>query len=153
MTTIEAKATLMVSSPDFKHGDYIPMKYTCEGQNINPALDIKGIPKEAISLTLIMDDPDAPGGTFDHWLVWNIHPAETIAQDNLPGIAGKNSKGQNKYMGPCPPSGTHRYFFKVFALDTTLNLPAQASKQMLEQAMQDHVLAYGELIGLYKKHK
>lgn len=153
MATVEAKATLMVSSRDFRHEDHIPSKYTCEGKNINPSLDIKGIPKETISLALIMDDPDAPGGTFDHWLVWNIHPAEAITENSLPGIAGKNSKGENKYIGPCPPSGTHRYFFKVFALDTTLNLTGQANKQMVEQAMRDHIVAYGELIGLYKKHK
>ena len=152
MKTTDTKAALTVSSPDFKHEDYIPAKFTCEGKNINPSLNIKGVPKETLSLALIMDDPDAPGGTFDHWLVWNIHPAEKISEDSLPGIAGKNSSGKNKYMGPCPPSGTHRYFFKIFALDTTLHLPPHSGKQMLEQAMQGHVLAYGELIGLYKKH-
>jgi Raf kinase inhibitor-like YbhB/YbcL family protein len=152
MATISAKATLTISSPEFKHEAFIPTKYTCEGRNINPPVNIKGIPKEAVSLALIMDDPDAPGGTFDHWIVWNIYPTEAINENSLPGITAKNSRGEYNYMGPCPPSGTHRYFFKVYALDTLLDLEKEASKKMLEQAMQNHIVGAGELMGRYKKH-
>jgi Raf kinase inhibitor-like YbhB/YbcL family protein len=153
MATISEKATLTVSSPEFEHEAYIPIKYTCEGKNTNPPVNIKDIPKDAVSLVLIMDDPDAPGGTFDHWIVWNIQPTQTIIEDSVPGIAGKNSRGQKNYMGPCPPTGTHRYFFKVYALDTSLDLDDNADKKMVERALKDHIVAYGELMGLYKKHK
>jgi Raf kinase inhibitor-like YbhB/YbcL family protein len=153
MTTIAAKATLQISSPVFEHEGNIPMEYTCEGKNINPPVTIKGIPKQAASLVLIIEDPDAPGGVFDHWIVWNINPTETIGEDILPGITGKNSKGEYRYTGPCPPSGTHRYFFKVYALDTFLDLGDDADKKVVELALQDHILAYGELMGLYKLHK
>lgn len=152
MTTIAEKATLAISSPVFKHEGQIPMKYTCEGQDINPPVIIKGIPKEAISLVLIVEDPDAPGGIFDHWIIWNVRPTELIKENSNPGMAAKNSSGKSRYMGPCPPSGTHRYFFKVYALDTLLDLDDDADKKMVEQALQTHVIAYGELMGLYKKH-
>jgi len=153
MATISAKATLTVSSPAFEHEGYIPEKYTCEGENINPPIRIKGIPKEAVSLVLIMDDPDAPSGVFDHWVVWNIRPTEVINANNLPGVAGKNSAGESRYKGPCPPTGTHRYFFKVYAIDTLLDLGDDTDKKMVEQEIENHVIAYGELMGLYKKHK
>jgi Raf kinase inhibitor-like YbhB/YbcL family protein len=152
MTTIAAKATLTISSPAFEHEGYIPMKYTCEGKNINPPVVIKGIPKEAISLVLVIEDPDAPSGIFDHWTVWNISPTDIIKEDSVPGITAKNSKGEYHYTGPCPPSGTHRYFFKVYALDTHLDLGSDVDKKMVEQALHEHILAYGELMGLYKKH-
>jgi Raf kinase inhibitor-like YbhB/YbcL family protein len=151
-TTIAAKATLRISSPEFMDQGYIPMKFTCEGKNINPPLTIRDIPKETVSLVLIVDDPDAPGGTFDHWTVWNIRPTERIGENLIPGTPGRNSRGENRYTGPCPPSGTHRYFFKVYALDTLLDLDENADKKVIEDALHDHVLAYGELIGLYKKH-
>jgi len=151
--TIAAKATLKISSPDFKHMGYIPEKYTCEGYNVSPPLAIGEIPKGTISMVLIVEDPDAPGGTFDHWVAWNIQPTEVIGVGTAPGNIGKNSKGENKYTGPCPPAGTHRYFFKVFALDTMLDLKDDADKKVVEQALLNHVLAHGEMIGLYKKHK
>lgn len=151
MTTIAAKATLTVSSPVFEHGDHIPRRYTCEGENINPPVTIHGIPKETVSLVLIIEDPDAPQGIFDHWVVWNIKPTDTIKEKSLPGAVGKNSQDEFGYMGPCPPSGTHRYLFKVYALDSLLDLHDDVDKQMVEQALHDHVLAYGELMGLYKK--
>lgn len=152
MNTIAAKATLTIGSPEFKHEGYIPMKYTCEGKNINPPVTVDGIPDKTISLVLIVEDPDAPGGIFDHWAVWNIRPTETIKEDSMPGMVGKNSKGEYRYTGPCPPSGTHRYFFKVYALDTLLDLDEDVDKKMIEQALHDHVLAYGEMMGLYKRH-
>ena len=150
--TIAEKATLKLTSPAFEHEGHIPVKYTCQGDDINPPITIEGTPKETASLALILEDPDAPGGIFDHWIVWNIQPTKTIKEDRIPGRIGKNSRGQYSYTGPCPPSGTHRYFFKVYALDTTLDLKGDVDKKLLEQAMQGHIIAYGELMGLYKKH-
>lgn len=152
MNTIAAKATLTISSPAFGHEGFIPDKYTCEGKNINPPIAIKGIPKQALSLVLIIEDPDAPSGIFDHWAVWNIRPTNKIEENSLPGIAAKNSKGEKRYTGPCPPSGTHRYFFKIYALDTLLDLEDDADKKIIEHALANHVLAYGEMMGLYKRH-
>lgn len=149
--TNAAKTTLIIGSPEFKHNEHIPKKYTCEGYNVSPPLTIGEIPAGTISMVLIVEDPDAPGGTFDHWVIWNIQPTEVIGKGIVPGVVGKNSKGEHKYTGPCPPSGTHRYFFKVFALDTRLNLDDNADKKMVEQALHNHVLASGEMIGLYKK--
>jgi len=149
--TIAAKATLKISSPEFEHEGHIPAKYTCEGRNINPPIAIKGLPKQAISLVVILEDPDAPGGIFDHWVLWNIPPTELIGEDSVPGIAAKNSTGEYRYTGPCPPSGTHRYYFKVYALDTLLELDDDADKKVVEEALHDNVLAYGELMGLYSK--
>lgn len=151
MATIADKATLKISSPAFEHNGHIPEKYTCDGYNVSPPLAIGEIPKSTISMVLIVEDPDAPVGTFDHWIVWNIQPTEVIGEGTVPGVTAKNSNGERKYTGPCPPSGTHRYFFKVFALDTKLNLDDNANKKMVEGALNDHVLAYGEIIGLYKK--
>ena len=145
-------ADLSVESPAFEHGKLIPKKYTCDGQDINPPLTIEGIPKEAKTLVLAVDDPDAPSGTWDHWIVWDI-PASTskIAENSVPGKEGVNSARQQGYMGPCPPGGTHRYFFKVYALDTDLSLGASSRKKDVEKAMQGHVLAKGELMGLYRR--
>lgn len=151
MTTIADKATLKITSPEFEHKGNIPENYTCDGNNVSPPLSIEDLPKETTSMVLIVEDPDAPGGIFDHWVVWNIQPTEVIGKGTVPGIVGKNSKGEKKYMGPCPPSGTHRYFFKVFALDSQLDLDEDADKKIVEQALHDHVLAYGEIMGLYKK--
>ena len=150
-TTDKIKTTLTISSPSFKHEGLIPRTYTCEGSNINPSLVIERIPKEALSLALIVDDPDAPGGTFDHWLVWNIPPVRVIPENSQPGLEGMNSRGDLGYTGPCPPSGTHRYFFKVYAVDVLLETMKGATKEKLEFALQNHTIAYGELIGLYKR--
>jgi hypothetical protein len=145
-------ADLTIKSPAFEHGKLIPKKYTCDGQDINPPLTIEGIPKEARTLVLAVDDPDAPSGTWDHWIVWNI-PASTskIAENSVPGKEGVNSARQQGYMGPCPPGGTHRYFFKVYGLDTELSLGSGSKKKDVEKAMQGHVLAKGELMGLYRR--
>ncbi|MFZ6009618.1 MAG: YbhB/YbcL family Raf kinase inhibitor-like protein [Bacteroidota bacterium] len=144
--------TLTVQSTAFSHEGNIPSKYTCEGKGINPPLEILNIPTQAKSLVLIMDDPDAPRQTFDHWLVWNIRPEKDAIKENTsPGTTGKNSLGKNIYTPPCPPTGVHRYFFKVFAIDTMLDLNAGADKSALETAIKGHVLASGALIGLYKK--
>jgi Raf kinase inhibitor-like YbhB/YbcL family protein len=109
----ETATGLMVSSTAFSNGGHIPKKYTCEGQNVNPPLEIKGFPKDTKTLAIIVEDPDAPHRVFDHWLVWNISPNEPIAENSVPGISGRNSFGKKGYGGPCPPSGSHRYFFRV----------------------------------------
>lgn len=149
---LEAKEEKMkLTSPAFANKTMIPKKYTCQGEDINPLLKIEGIPQETVSLVLINDDPDAPGGTWDHWIVINIAPTQTIAENSVPGTQGKNSWGRNDYGGPCPPSGTHRYFFKLYALDTQLNLSEGASKKEVENAIKGHILEQTELIGLYEK--
>lgn len=143
---------LVIGSTAFASKEAIPAKYTCEGVNVNPAITIENIPSGTKSLTLIIDDPDAMGGTFDHWLIWNIRPMEMIVEDSVPGVEGKNSFGKKKYMGPCPPAGkAHRYYFKVYALDKILDIPEGSGKQLLEKAMDGHVLAQGEIIGTFKK--
>ena len=129
----------------------IPARYTCQGEDISPALEIQSIPEGTKSLALIVDDPDAPAGTWVHWVVFNIAPAGRIEESSSPGLQGKTSFGNNAYGGPCPPSGTHRYYFKLYALDTALQLQEGVSKAALTQAMQGHILATAELVGLYKK--
>ena len=143
---------LSVKSPAFEENKQIPKKYSCDGNDINPPLSIEGVPKETKTLALLMDDPDAPSGTFDHWVVWNI-PRSTvkIGENTVPRTEGINSARQRGYMGPCPPSGTHRYFFKVYALDTELNLGDNSRKKDVEKALKNHILAKGELIGLYSR--
>ena len=143
--------SLIVSSPAFEANDFIPSKYACTGANINPELKITGLPEHAVSLALIVEDPDAPKGVFDHWIMWDIPVNSKIGENTAPGTQGKNGKNENKYTGPCPPSGTHHYHFKVYALDTKLNLPAGCDKARLQKAMDGHILASGEVIGLFKK--
>jgi hypothetical protein len=144
----------MIKSPAFSSSGYIPARYTCDGGDINPPLEIYNVPAEAKSLALIVDDPDAPIGMWVHWVLWNIDPAtREIAEDHVPRntVQGKNDWKRNSYGGPCPPSGVHRYFFKLYALDARLNLGIGATKKELEKAMHGHVLASAELIGLYKR--
>lgn len=145
---------IKLTSPAFSDNGNIPGKFTCQGEDVNPQLDIEGVPAEAKSIVLIMDDPDAPMGTWDHWVVFNIAPdTTTIAENSIPSEAtqGKNSWGNSEWGGPCPPSGTHRYVFKLYALDTTLSLDHSAAKGDVEGAMQGHVLAQATLTGLYQK--
>lgn len=145
---------LTVSSAAFAEGAAIAAKYTCDGEDVNPPLAIGVTPAGTRSLALVMDDPDAPVGTWVHWVAWNI-PAQTrvIPENGLPAGAsqGRNDWKRNGYGGPCPPSGTHRYFFKLYALDTTLTLAPSATRADLERAMQGHVLAAGQLMGTYKR--
>jgi len=143
---------MKISSPVFENNENIPDKYTCKGEDINPPLTIENIPENTKSLVLIIDDPDAPIGIWVHWIVYNM-PANTarIAENSAPGIQGRNSWGRNEYGGPCPPSGTHRYFFKLYALDTELDLGEEATKQVVEGAMTGHILEKTELIGLFSK--
>jgi len=144
---------LRITSPVFENNGFIPVKYTCDGDDVNPPLKIEGIPRETKSLVLIVDDPDAPAGTFDHWIVWNIPPVEKIEENSVPGTEGLNDFRRHSYGAPCPPSGTHRYFFKVYALDTNLDLHPNSRKKDVEKAMKGHVLAKGEIVGLYKRRR
>ena len=144
-------SSLQLSSSAFKPNGMIPAKYTCDGKNINPPLTIDTIPQGTKSLAVIVDDPDAPGGNWDHWTVWNIPPGKDIKEDIDLGIVGLNDFGNHNFGGPCPPSGTHHYYFKVYALDTMLSIPRESNKAALVKAMVQHILAYGELIGLYKR--
>lgn len=143
--------SLQITSPAFGHNQMIPRKYTCQGEDINPPLVIENLPSGTESLVLIVDDPDAPGGTWDHWIIYNIPPTGRIEENSIPGSQSTNSFGKVNYGGPCPPSGMHRYFFKLRALDTQLAFKGMPSKQELEKVMQEHVLARAELIGLYQK--
>jgi len=143
-----------LSSNAFQNNGFIPSKYTCDGSDINPQLVIENVPPGTKSLALIVDDPDAPMGTWVHWVVWNIAPdIKEIKENNtLKGAAfGLNDFKKQSYGGPCPPSGTHRYFFKLYALDTTLNLPAGTKKPDIEKAMKGHVISQTQIIGLYKR--
>lgn len=142
---------LTITSPAFTTGDFIPRKYTCQGEDINPSIDVSGIPGETQSLVMIVDDPDVPMGTWVHWVVWNIPVAARIAENSVPGEEGWNDFKRKEWGGPCPPSGTHRYYFKVYALDDMLDLPSGSTKEELESAMGGHILAKGELMGKYKK--
>jgi Raf kinase inhibitor-like YbhB/YbcL family protein len=144
---------MKLTSPAFENNQEIPSEYTCDGADISPELNIGDVPENAKSLALIMDDPDAPGGTWVHWVVWNIPPdTKKIAKDAEPeGIQGTTSFGKQGYGGPCPPSGTHRYIFKLYALDTTLDLEEGSDKKELEAAMQGHIIEKTELTGPYKR--
>ena len=146
--------TLKLSSPAFRHSDSIPSKYTCDGADVNPPLVIENAPLNAKSLALIVDDPDAPAGNWVHWVVWNIDPTtDEIRENTVPSgaLQGINDFRKHDYGGPCPPSGTHRYFFKLYALDMMLSLGPKANKTELERAMKGHIVTQGELIGLYKR--
>lgn len=149
--TTTVHTTLKISSPAFENNSYIPSKFSCEGENVNPEIYIGNLPEDTQSIALIMDDPDAPNGTYDHWLMWNIPPIEKIEENSAPGVQGVNSAFKQKYIGPCPPSGVHHYHFKVFALDSHINLPRGTNKDALIRAMEGHIRAYGKLIGLYKR--
>ena len=142
---------MKLTSPEFENGNKIPRKFTSEGDNINPTLIIEDIPAGTKSLALIVDDPDAPMGTWVHWVSFNIPVVSQIDEDSIPGKQGINDFGRNDYGGPCPPSGTHRYFFKLYALDNVLDLNEGINKEALEEAVGGHILDKAELIGLYKK--
>lgn len=141
-----------ISSEVFESGEDIPAVYSCEGENINPPLHISGVPDGAQSLALIMEDPDAPGGDFTHWVVWNIDPGiKEIAEGSVPegAVQGLNGEGRRGYSGPCPPGGTHRYFFRAYALDTRLNPPEPVTAEDLEDSMEGHILAQAEIYGRF----
>nr|MBU1327926.1 YbhB/YbcL family Raf kinase inhibitor-like protein [Candidatus Omnitrophota bacterium] len=142
---------MKLKSPEFENNEYIPKRFTCSGENVNPALIIENAPTDAKSLTLIFDDPDAPGGDWVHWVVFDMPVVSKIEENSAPGKQGVNDFGRINYGGPCPPFGTHRYIFKAYALDIKLNLEEGLTKADLEKAMAGHILAKAELTGLYKK--
>ncbi|MEK7584857.1 MAG: YbhB/YbcL family Raf kinase inhibitor-like protein [Patescibacteria group bacterium] len=146
--------TLLLTSPVFQHNREIPARYTCQGDEVNPELLIQGTPSGTRSLVLIMDDPDAPVGVWDHWVLWNIAPETTeIAENSTPpgAVVGVNSGGQTRYQGPCPPSGTHRYQFTVYAIMDVLSLAPGSDKQTVLKAITGKVLDQCTLVGLYEK--
>jgi hypothetical protein len=150
---------MKLTSQAFQPGDLIPAKYTCAGLDVSPPLTWSDPPAGTRSFALISDDPDAPVGTWVHWVIWNIPPSARALEENLPKTAslpdgarqGTTDFKRVGYGGPCPPSGTHRYFFKLYALDATLDLPSSATKKDLEKAMQKHILAQAELMGKYRR--
>jgi len=143
-----------ITSSAFDHEGNIPSRYTCDGMDINPPLRIENTPPSAKSLALIVDDPDAPAKTWVHWVAWNIDPKIVeIKENSVPkgAVQGINDFRKHNYGGPCPPSGTHRYYFKLYALDTVLDLGNHAEKPDLEKAMKGHIIAQTELMGKYKR--
>lgn len=164
-------ADMQLTSPAFKHlshsqnpaekyspqesdaNSYIPVRYTCKGLDISPELRIEGVPENAKSLALIMDDPDAPIGTFVHWVIWNILPDTKVLKEGQspPGIQGMSDFHKRSYGGPCPPSDIHRYYFNLYALDTFLNIPIPSGKSDLIHEIGSHLIDKTELIGLFKR--
>lgn len=151
---------MKITSSAFEHNGRIPVKYSCDGENVSPPLSFADVPEQAESLVLIMDDPDIPGfvkekmgiDVFDHWVVFNIPPSTIVVEEGgVPGKQGKNSRGEAKYTGPCPPDKEHRYFFKLYALDAELDLREGATKDEVESAMTGHVVMKAELIGLFER--
>lgn len=144
---------MKLTSTAFENGGQIPSRYTCDGEDISPPLEIAEMPAGTESLALVMDDPDAPRGTFDHWIVWNIAPeTKKIPEGKQPsGVAGKNDFGKLAYGGPCPPSGTHTYRFRLYALEIVLNLEEGADKERLQQAMKGYILGEALLEGDYAR--
>ena len=154
LTTIKTTSTMKIESSAFEYGHTIPQKYTCDGQNVNPPLKISGVPENAKSLVLIMDDPDAPAGTWVHWTAWDMKPGTAEIKENSKpsgAVEGKTSFGEIGYGGPCPHSGTHRYFFRLYALDIELNLSSGATIKQLEQAMDGHIIDKADLMGVYSR--
>lgn len=150
---------IQLTSEAFSDGTMIPKRFTCDGEDLSPPLSWSGLPAGTGSLALICDDPDAPVGTWDHWVLFNIPASATGLPVNVPAKAilddgsvhGNNSWGRLGYGGPCPPGGTHRYFFKLFALDIALNLKTGATKSQLVKAMEGHILDQGQLMGKYRR--
>jgi Raf kinase inhibitor-like YbhB/YbcL family protein len=142
---------MRLTSSAFTEGSSIPSKYTCDGDDAIPPLHFEDVPPAAKSLALVMDDPDAPGGTWDHWIVWNLPPGtKEVKEGKAPGgVGGKNSWGRNDWGAPCPPDREHRYFFRLYALDRELDLGAGAKKGELEKAMRGHIVAEAQLMGRY----
>ncbi len=150
-------AELILKCSSFKEDGFIPERYTCDGENVNPFLEIRNVPKEAHSLALIMDDPDATNGkVWDHWVIWNIDPkTQYLSEDSLPSntVQGINSWGSARYGGPCPPHGAepHRYMFKLYALDMVLDLPFTTTRAELERVIEEHVIAKTDLVAKYRR--
>jgi Raf kinase inhibitor-like YbhB/YbcL family protein len=144
---------MKLTSPEFEHCGTIPAKFTCDGEDISPTLEIANAPDGTKTMVLIVDDPDSPSKTWLHWLVYGIAPASRIKENQVPGKQGMNDFGKKDYGGPCPHSGRHRYFFRLHALNVELNLPDGASRKDIEDAMQGHILDKTELMGLYERSR
>lgn len=150
---------IKLTSPAFEHNSQMPAKYTCDSQNISPPLQWENIPDKTKTIALICDDPDAPMGTWVHWVLYNLPKEKRALEENYPddetlekGIRqGFNDFGNIGYGGPCPPGGTHRYFFKIYALDCTFGITQIPDKKMIENLMTGHILATGQLIGKYTR--
>jgi Raf kinase inhibitor-like YbhB/YbcL family protein len=150
---------IKVTSSAWQEGEMIPGKYTCDGENISPPLTLSSIPEGTKSIALISDDPDAPAKVWVHWVIFNLPPDTTRLEENIPSqtklsngaLQGKNDSGTTGYTGPCPPDGTHRYYFKAYALDKMLDLSPGITKQNLLETMQGHILGEGSLMGRYRR--
>jgi len=145
---------MKLTSPAFQHNQLIPAKYTCDGDNVNPPLHLSNVPADTKSLALIVDDLDAPMGTWTHWTWWNASPHTTeIAEHSVPpgAVQGATSFGTPGYGGPCPPSGTHRYHFRLYALNDIISLPATATVDQLNEAIAGHIIEHVDLVGLYQR--
>ncbi|HTX60900.1 MAG TPA: YbhB/YbcL family Raf kinase inhibitor-like protein [Methanobacterium sp.] len=151
--------TIKITSPVFNEGEPIPARYSCNNVNVSPPLEFKDIPENTVSIAVILEDPDAPGGLFTHWIIFNL-PADTngLSEHIMPrelmddgSKHGMNSFGLVGYGGPCPPSGTHRYFFRVYALDVKLDLPPLVEREELLRAFEGHILDQGELMGVFTR--
>ena len=154
----QAASALELSTPAFKQGEKIPSKFTCDGTGVNPALNFSGVPANAKQLVLTMHDPDVPknlmpSGNFDHWMVWDIAPANKGIAEGAGSSMGTNGTGKAGYIGPCPPDREHRYFFRLYALDIPLAGKSFKDRAAVEEAIKGHILAQAELMGRYEKTK
>jgi Raf kinase inhibitor-like YbhB/YbcL family protein len=155
----EEQKALSLSSPAFEEGGEVPDKYSCDGKNISPPLSWSGVPVGTGSFVLIMDDPDAPGGVFTHWVLFNLPPDILELAEDIPNkselesgaLQGKNGMGRTGYFGPCPPGGTHHYRFTLYALDKPIDLAAGVSKERVLETMEGHILAEAQLMGTYRR--
>ncbi len=153
--TVSEKEGIKISSPAFENGGKIPKQYTCDGGNVNPPLKIENALSNAKSLALVFDDIDAPGRSYVHWIAWNIDPgSKEIRENSVPegAVQGVNGFKKRNYGGPCPPGRAHKYLFRIYALDTLLNLNPESTKKDLEKAMEGHILSRAQLTGLYKRN-
>ncbi len=145
---------MKLASSAFENNQMIPFRHTCDGEDISPSFEISEVPEGTQSLVLIVDDPDASMSIWNHWIVWNINPLTVLIEENsVPegAVQGMNSFSKQPYGGPCPPSGTHHYYFKLYALDTKLDLISSSKKEDVEKAIGSHVLEQAELVGLYQR--
>lgn len=157
--TMATSGKFSIMSTAFREGEMIPQKYACDGKNVSPPLKWESIPVQTKSLALIVDDPDAPAGIWVHWVIFNIPSTAAGLQENVPtkdslpdgSVQGKNDSREIGYDGPCPPGGTHRYFFKLYALDTMLKLSSGSTKPELLKAMEGHIVAQAQLMGRYSR--
>ena len=151
---ISPESIMEFTSPNFANGAPIPPRFTCDDVNHSPGLRINGVPKAAKGLVLIMDDPDAPKGTYNHWLMWNLSPdLREINTNSVPNgaVQGLNDFGKNAYGGPCPPAGEHRYYFRLYAVDVPINLPPTARRADVDKAIKGHILKETTLMGRYAR--